>query len=82
MKKENEKNKITFMVNDESYSTEEKQLTARQILEIAGIDPANYYLVQIKGNQQISYKDTPDEEIKMHNNLKFIANYTGQTTVT
>ncbi|MCK5211535.1 hypothetical protein KAJ89_02430 [Candidatus Parcubacteria bacterium] len=75
------KKEITFTVNGETFSTNEKELTAKQILEIASISTSDYYLILIKGNNQISYKDNPEELIKMHNNIKFIANYTGETPV-
>lgn len=72
---------ITYEVNGESESTTEKVLTPVQIIKNAGLDPESNYLIEIKGNQQISYKDNPNEEIKMHNNMKFITNYTGPTPV-
>jgi hypothetical protein len=51
------------------------------MLTEAGIDPASHYLVQLQGQPQISYKDAPDVEIKMHEHMKFISISTGPTPV-
>jgi len=75
------KHEIDYTVDDEPQSTTSKILTPRQILTDAGIDPATHYLVQLQGQHQISYKDTPDVEIKMHEHMKFISISTGPTPV-
>jgi len=75
------KHEIDYTVDDEPQSTTSKVLTPRQILTDAGIDPASHYLVQLQGQHQISYKDTPDVEIKMHEHMKFISISTGPTPV-
>lgn len=70
-----------FTVDDEPYSTQEHTLTASQILQIAAIDPANYYLVEIHGNHQESYKEKPNEPIHMHQHAKFVSVFMGATPV-
>lgn len=75
------KHEINYTVDDESQATQSKVLTPRQILNDAGIDAASHYLVQLQGQHQISYKDTPDVEIKMHEHIKFISISTGPTPV-
>jgi hypothetical protein len=69
---------IEYFVDDEPQRTTEKVLTPTQILTKAGIDPASHYLVQIKihdgHKEQISYKDKPNEEILMHECMKFVSN--------
>lgn len=72
---------INYTVNDEPESTTEKELTPVQIMTNAEIDPGTNYLIEIKGEQQISFKDNPNDPIHMHNNMKFIANFTGPTPV-
>lgn len=76
-----EKVTFQFTVDDESFSTHEHTLTPIQILEIAGLDPATHYLVQIHGNHQVSYKDKPNEPIHMHQHAKFVSVFTGETPV-
>lgn len=70
-----------YTVDDEPQSTSEHTLTARQILQNAGIDPATHYLVEIKGQHQESYKDKMDEALHMHEHMKFISVFNGPTTV-
>jgi len=76
-----EKHTINYFVNDEPQSTTEEELTPVQILTKAGIDPGSNYLVEIRGKQKISYKDTPSKPIKMHKNMKFISVSTGPKPV-
>lgn len=72
---------VTYFVDDEIQQTEEKTLTARQILERAGFKPSAYYLVQLLGQEKKSYKDHLDDEIHMHPNMKFVAIFIGETPV-
>lgn len=67
---------ITYTLDDEPQTTNEDDLTARQILEHGGVDPSNHYLVQIQGahdKEKTSYKDKPDESIHLHPNMRFIS---------
>jgi phosphoribosylanthranilate isomerase len=70
-----------YTVDDEPQSTDLHQMTPRQILTNAGIDSASHYLVQIHGNQKISYENKLDEAIQMHQHMKFISVSTGPTPV-
>jgi hypothetical protein len=72
---------FNYTVDDEPYTTGEHILTPRQILSKAGLSADNYYLVQIKGHEQESYKDRQDVDIHMHNNMKFISVFIGETPV-
>jgi hypothetical protein len=70
-----------FTVDGEPFSTHEDELTPRQIMTIAKIDPATHFLTQIKGKEQISYEGRTDEEIKLHNEMVFISTTVGSTGV-
>lgn len=72
---------IEFTVDSEPVETTEHELTPVQIMELAGVDPATHYLKEIRGQQQISYKDTPNESIHIHNNQRFITNSMEPTPV-
>ncbi len=72
---------FTYTVDDEPQTTTAHELTPVQILSNAGIDAASHYLVQIEGNHRISYQNKPDEEIHMHEHMKFISVSTGPTPV-
>ncbi len=71
---------ITYYVDNEAQHTTERELTVRQILEIAGDDPTTHYLVELRGDHQIPHQDL-NEEIKIHENEHFIAIFTGETPV-
>lgn len=77
----NKEKKIEYTVDGEEQSTTEKVLTPRQILTNTGIDSENYYLVQLEGEHRVSYKDKIDDPIKMHQKMKFISVFTGETPV-
>jgi len=80
--KESEQHPIFhYTVDDEPQTTTQHVLTPRQILTNVGLNPETYYLVQIIGNHQESYKDTPDKEIHMHQHMKFISVFIGDTPV-
>lgn len=72
-----------YTVDDEPETTEEKFLTANQILRNAGLKPEDYYLVQVFPNgSQESYLDKPEKPIEMKcPGLKFISVFRGETPV-
>lgn len=70
-----------FTVDGEELSTHEHQLTPRQIMVLAGIEPATHFLTEIRGHEQISFEGKPDEPIRMHNGLVFISSSVGPTPV-
>lgn len=72
---------VQYTLDDEPQSTSEHVLTARQILTNAGLNPELYYLVHIIGHEQKSYRDNPDENIHMHEHIKFISVFVGETNV-
>lgn len=73
-----------YTVDAEPETTDQKELTPNQILELAGIIPVNdYYLVQINhdGNQT-SYMDIPTIPIVMRcPAMKFVSVFRGETPV-
>ncbi|OGZ05512.1 MAG: hypothetical protein A2845_05905 [Candidatus Lloydbacteria bacterium RIFCSPHIGHO2_01_FULL_49_22] len=78
--KEEKGHGIDFTVDGETLTTEKKELSVREILSMANVDSQQYYLVEVKGHQQEPHKDL-DEVIKMHNHMKFVTVFTGQTPV-
>jgi hypothetical protein len=75
---------FNYFVDDEPETTEERELTPNQILELAGIQPVkDYYLVRVnKDGTQVSYKDTPNSPIKMEcPPVRYISVFRGETPV-
>jgi hypothetical protein len=77
----NEDKTFTVTVDGESIEIPRKDVTAREILEIAGLDPTTRYLIEKHGNQTTSYKDTPDAVIKVHQNQVFLTGRLGAVAV-
>ncbi len=71
---------IEFTVDGEELETTARELTANQILEMAGIDPANHYLIKVDGREQDPIKDGATI-VKLHEHEKFISAKTGPTPV-
>ncbi len=72
---------FNYTVDDEPQTTSSHELTAKQILSNAGIDPATHYLVQIEGDHRESYQNEPDKSIHMHEHMKFVSISTAPTPV-
>lgn len=72
---------FNYTVDDEAQSTDLHEMTPREILTKAGIDPASHYLVQIRGHERVSYENKLDEPIRMHQHMKFISISVGPTPV-
>jgi hypothetical protein len=62
-----------YIVDDEPQETTAHVLTPAQILSNAGIETESHYLVQIEGDQEVSYENEPEKTIHMHEKMKFIA---------
>ena len=71
----------TIFIDGEGYSTSEDMLTPNQIMELAGIDANAHYLTQVINGEQISYRDTPNEAVKICPNAVFVSIYNGSTPV-
>ena len=72
---------IKFTVDGEPVQTTERELTPVEIMQLAGVDPATHYLKEIRGKRQISYKDKPNDPIKVHNKQRFVTNSLEPTPV-
>ena len=70
---------IFFEVDNERLETRHHELTPVQIMELAGIDPANHYLTEIEGHHQRSLKDVPNVSVRLHEGSKFVSASTGPT---
>lgn len=71
-------NVINYSVDNEPQETEDKTLTVEQILTKATLDPATHYLIELRGDNQITHQNLT-EVIKLHEKMKFISVLTGPT---
>lgn len=72
---------ITVTVDGESIDISRKNGTPRIILEAAGLDPSTRYLIEKRGNNTISYRDNPDEELNVHQSHAFLTGRCGPLTL-
>jgi hypothetical protein len=72
-----------YTVDDEPEASEKKLMTAREILNAAGLGPNDYYLVEVfPDQQQKSYRDLADQPIELRcPGSKFISVFKGETPV-
>ncbi len=70
-----------YTVDGEPQETTAHELTPTQILTQADIDAATHYLVEIDGNNRVSFQGKANEEIHMHDHQKFISVSIGPTPV-
>jgi hypothetical protein len=69
---------IHYTVDGVAQETTEATLTVRQILERAGLDPTNHYLVEVQGSHQVDLKDL-NQQVHIHEKEEFISVFTGPT---
>jgi hypothetical protein len=68
---------ITYYVNGEVESTDQKKLTVAEILAKAGFQPPDQYqLVRDQGSKKF---DSQSEEVPLHNDERFTALFLGPT---
>lgn len=72
---------IHYSVDTEPFTTESKTMTAEDILLKAGMNPAERYLIELQGNNQLSYEGDLTTPIHMHEHMKFITAAIGPKTV-
>ena len=63
--------KLKIIVDDKEIDVEECFMTATEILETASINPEDYFLIQLKGDNEIGYKNDKQHKIGIKNNSRF-----------
>lgn len=69
---------VEYTVDGVEQETTTPTLTVREILEKAGLDPSNHYLVELRGKEQIDHRNL-DEPLHIHEKEEFISVFTGAT---
>lgn len=70
---------ISYFVNGEPQTTDERKLTVREILTNAGFTPAeDYQLVRDRGHHHFT---DPNQEVPIHKGERFTALFKGPTPV-
>ncbi len=62
---------IHYTVDGEEEATTQEEMTPRDILESAGLDPERHYLVCAEGDQRKEFRHL-DEPIWLHEHSRFV----------
>jgi hypothetical protein len=72
---------VEISIDGDIYTAPAKEMTADDILRLAGIDSSENYLVEKHGREQTSYQGKGSSAIKLHEKETFISVPTGDVTV-
>jgi Multiubiquitin len=68
------KKTVTITIDGEEFEVEKEEMTARELLALAGLDPGVSYLILLQGQgKQVSFRDNLDEPIKIHERIRFVS---------
>lgn len=73
--------KLIIYVDDEPVEVDECFLTPNEILTASGKNASGFYLKQISGHREISYKNDREHKVAIKNGLKFSSCKLEPTTV-
>ena len=73
--------KLIIYVDDEPVEVEECSMTPNEILAAAGKNANGFYLKQISGHKEVSYKNDREHRVAIKNGLKFSSCKLEPTTV-
>jgi len=68
-------------LDDEEYPFAEIFMTPVEIMVLGGYKDTEYYLKQIVGHQEITYKNDKEHIVELHNKIKFVTCKIASTTV-
>lgn len=63
---------FTILVDNEAIKITDRTMTVRALLVFVGLDPDCFYLIEVRGRHQESYRDRLEEELKLHPNQRFV----------
>jgi hypothetical protein len=78
---ESSRKTVHFKVDDEIVVSREHELTPNKIMELAGVDPKNHYLVRLCESGEESFRDKAETSIHVNQHDKFITLLMGATPV-
>ena len=71
--KDKKPKKITIEVDDEKFEVEERSMTVSELLGLIDLDPEESYLVELRGKGGQKKYEGAEEEIKLHNGIRFVS---------
>lgn len=64
---------IDFTIDGRSYTTSDHKQPARDLLVLAGLDPAHFDLGELKGQRPEPVRYTDDTVVEIHNKSRFVS---------
>lgn len=64
---------VEFTIDGRSYTTADSRQPAADLLRLAGLDPANFDLGELKGQRPEPVRYTDDEVVKIRNKARFVS---------
>lgn len=77
----NSQPEVVFTVDGVEYSSAERSLTAAQILQIAGVDPADHDLARVLGQGNVEKRHDDGDTVQLTPKARFVSIFTGSTPV-
>jgi len=71
--KDKKPKKIAIEVDDEKFEVEERSMTVSELLGLIDLDPAESYLVELRGQGGQKKYEGAEEEVKLHNGIRFVS---------
>jgi len=75
-----ERHEFEIKIDGESYTLTQKEMTAGEVLSLAGKSYDAFHLVELRGHERPEYASATDG-VKLHNGSEFITKHVGPTTV-
>ena len=72
---------IEITVDLKTVTTTARELTPAQIMDLAGIDPATHFLIEVEGREQKSLEGQNSTPLHLHERMKFVSASTRPTPV-
>jgi hypothetical protein len=69
---ETSRRNLHFTVDDEVTVSREHDLPPVKVMELAGVDPKDHYLIRLNGHKEESFRGKADTPFHIHQNDKFI----------
>lgn len=72
---------VTFTIDGVSYSSDERQMTAAELLALAGVDAAEHDLARVVGRGQVEQRFGDSDVVQLTPGAVFVSIFTGPTPV-
>jgi hypothetical protein len=72
---------VTFTIDGVEYTTDDRRQTAAELLNLAGVDPADHDLAQVIGQGHVEKRFVDADEVQLTPGAKFISVFHGSTPV-